>query len=64
MDSFYALVGGEAAVTEAVDRLYRVILADDRLSPAMASRARPPGDGNRPHPPRTRPRRSMSDPAR
>ncbi|WP_433361678.1 group I truncated hemoglobin [Actinoplanes sp. CA-142083] len=33
MDSFYARVGGEPAVTEAVNRLYRVILADDRLSP-------------------------------
>lgn len=33
MDSFYARVGGEAAVTEAVSRLYRVILADNRLAP-------------------------------
>jgi truncated hemoglobin YjbI len=31
--SFYARIGAEPAVTEAVDRLYRVILADDRLSP-------------------------------
>jgi truncated hemoglobin YjbI len=33
VDSFYARVGGEPAVTEAVNRLYRVILADDRLAP-------------------------------
>src|SRR3954469_8842099 len=33
VDSFYVRVGGEPAVTEAVNRLYRVILADDRLSP-------------------------------
>jgi hemoglobin len=31
--SFYERIGGEPAVSEAVDRLYRVILADDRLSP-------------------------------
>ena len=33
MDTFYARVGGEPAVTSAVDLLYRVILADDRLTP-------------------------------
>jgi hemoglobin len=32
-ESFYARVGGEPAVTEAVERLYRVLLADDRLAP-------------------------------
>ena len=31
--TLYARVGGDPAVTEAVDRLYRVILADDRLRP-------------------------------
>jgi truncated hemoglobin YjbI len=31
--SFYERIGGGPAVSEAVDRLYRVILADDRLSP-------------------------------
>ena len=31
--SLYDRVGGEPAVTEAVTRLYRVILADDRLQP-------------------------------
>ncbi|GIF20712.1 truncated hemoglobin YjbI [Actinoplanes tereljensis] len=31
--SLYARAGGEPAVTEAVNRLYRVILADDRLQP-------------------------------
>ena len=31
--SFYESIGGEPAVSEAVDRMYRVILGDDRLSP-------------------------------
>ncbi|BCJ40127.1 hypothetical protein GCM10010168_29850 [Actinoplanes ianthinogenes] len=30
--SFYARVGGQTAVTAAVDALYRVVLADERLS--------------------------------
>ncbi|GIE86190.1 group I truncated hemoglobin [Actinoplanes regularis] len=29
--SFYARIGGQPAVTAAVDALYRVVLADDRL---------------------------------
>jgi hemoglobin len=32
-DTFYARAGGGPAVTAAVDHLYRVILADQRLSP-------------------------------
>jgi truncated hemoglobin YjbI len=32
----YARIGGEPAVTEAVERLYRVLLADDRLAPYFA----------------------------
>ncbi|MEU4240121.1 group 1 truncated hemoglobin [Actinoplanes sp. NPDC026619] len=34
--SLYGRIGGEPAVTEAVNRLYRVILADDRLQPYFA----------------------------
>ncbi|MBB4744249.1 truncated hemoglobin YjbI [Actinoplanes octamycinicus] len=30
--SFYVRLGGQAAVTTAVDALYRVVLADERLS--------------------------------
>ncbi|WP_433293249.1 hypothetical protein ACQP2F_30155 [Actinoplanes sp. CA-030573] len=33
--TYYERVGGEPAVTSAVDRLYRVILADDRLAPYL-----------------------------
>lgn len=33
METYYVRVGGEPAVTSAVDLLYRVILADDRLVP-------------------------------
>jgi truncated hemoglobin YjbI len=32
-ESFYTRIGGEPAVTEAVGRLYRVVLADERLAP-------------------------------